>query len=178
MKRRPLDRALYDSVVAAAKRKFAVWPSAYASGWVVKEYKRRGGRYAGEKASDEGIAKWFREEWVDISRPIYNENGKLVGYAPCGRKRSEKGGYPKCRPKKEAMRMSASQVASAVRRKRTAESKAGSRRGRRPINVATYKNPAIVASCGCGWAWQVEEDDPEPYLCHKCWGQHDVLVEM
>ena len=26
------------------------WPSAYASGWLVKEYKRRGGKYSGEKS--------------------------------------------------------------------------------------------------------------------------------
>lgn len=30
MARKPLDQDLYDSVVAEAKRKFAVWPSAYA----------------------------------------------------------------------------------------------------------------------------------------------------
>jgi len=41
----PLDRDLYEEVKAEAKRKFKVWPSAYASGWLVQEYKRRGGRY-------------------------------------------------------------------------------------------------------------------------------------
>jgi len=30
---------------SAAKSKFAVYPSAYANGWLVKEYKRRGGTY-------------------------------------------------------------------------------------------------------------------------------------
>ena len=30
---------------AAAKRKFKVWPSAYASAWLVKTYKKRGGKY-------------------------------------------------------------------------------------------------------------------------------------
>ena len=30
---------------AAAKRKFKVYPSAYANGWLVKTYKARGGRY-------------------------------------------------------------------------------------------------------------------------------------
>ena len=32
-------------VKAEAKQKFDVWPSAYGSGWLVKEYKRRGGTY-------------------------------------------------------------------------------------------------------------------------------------
>ena len=30
---------------SAAKRKFKVWPSAYASAWLVKTYKKRGGKY-------------------------------------------------------------------------------------------------------------------------------------
>jgi hypothetical protein len=32
-------------VIAEAKKKFKVYPSAYANGWVVQEYKRRGGKY-------------------------------------------------------------------------------------------------------------------------------------
>ena len=41
----PTNKALYARVKAEAKRKFKVWPSAYGSGWLVKEYKRRGGKY-------------------------------------------------------------------------------------------------------------------------------------
>ena len=41
----PADKDLYARVVAAAKKKFDVYPSAYANGWVVQEYKRRGGKY-------------------------------------------------------------------------------------------------------------------------------------
>lgn len=41
----PTNKALYARVKAAARRKFKVYPSAYANGWLVKEYKRRGGRY-------------------------------------------------------------------------------------------------------------------------------------
>ncbi len=37
--------ALYSRVKAEAKRKFDVYPSAYANGWLVKTYKARGGRY-------------------------------------------------------------------------------------------------------------------------------------
>ena len=42
----PTNKALYNRVVAEAKRKFDKWPSAYASGYVVKTYKARGGGYA------------------------------------------------------------------------------------------------------------------------------------
>lgn len=41
----PTDKALYARVKAAAKKKFKVYPSAYSNGWLVQEYKRRGGKY-------------------------------------------------------------------------------------------------------------------------------------
>jgi hypothetical protein len=46
----PSDKELYARIVAEAKRKFDVYPSAYANGWVVQEYKRRGGKYKVEKS--------------------------------------------------------------------------------------------------------------------------------
>jgi len=42
----PKNKQLYSRVKAEAKRKFDVWPSAYASAWLTKEYKKRGGTYA------------------------------------------------------------------------------------------------------------------------------------
>ncbi len=36
----PTDKALYARVKAAAKKKFKVYPSAYANGWLVREYKK------------------------------------------------------------------------------------------------------------------------------------------
>lgn len=170
MKRRPLDPALYADVVDEAKHRFAVWPSAYASGWVVRTYKQRGGRYGGERSPAQGIAKWFSEEWVDLSRPVHDDDGNLVGYEPCGRKHASQRDYPKCRPVKEAMKMTPEEVASAIRRKRAAESHVAPRRGRKPVNVPTYGNPTgYVVECGCGWEWGIEENDPDPLLCHKCW---------
>jgi hypothetical protein len=41
----PVDAELYARVKADAKKKFDVYPSAYANGWLVAEYKRRGGKY-------------------------------------------------------------------------------------------------------------------------------------
>jgi hypothetical protein len=46
----PADKDLYARIVAEAKRKFDVYPSAYANGWVVQEYKRRGGKYTVKKS--------------------------------------------------------------------------------------------------------------------------------
>ena len=42
----PKNKALYAKVKAEAKRKFDVYPSAYANAWLVKTYKKRGGTYA------------------------------------------------------------------------------------------------------------------------------------
>ncbi len=41
----PTDKALYARVKAAAKKKFKVYPSAYSNAWLVREYKKRGGKY-------------------------------------------------------------------------------------------------------------------------------------
>ena len=41
----PTNPRLYAQVKAEAKRRFKVYPSAYANGWLVKTYKARGGRY-------------------------------------------------------------------------------------------------------------------------------------
>ena len=41
----PTNPALYARVKAEAKRKFKVYPSAYANAWLVRTYKKRGGGY-------------------------------------------------------------------------------------------------------------------------------------
>ena len=41
----PTNPRLYAQVKAEAKRRFKVYPSAYANGWLVRTYKKRGGRY-------------------------------------------------------------------------------------------------------------------------------------
>ena len=76
------------------------------------------------------LKKWVDQKWVDIGAP--KKDGK---YQPCGRKSasSSKRKYPKCVPLAKATRMSASQKASAVRRKRAAGNPGG-----KPTNVATF----------------------------------------
>lgn len=48
---KPKNSKLYNSIKAQAKSKFSVYPSAYASAWIVKQYKKRGGKYGGKKTS-------------------------------------------------------------------------------------------------------------------------------
>ena len=44
-KNTPKNKALYARVKSEAKRKFDVYPSAYANAWLVRTYKKRGGTY-------------------------------------------------------------------------------------------------------------------------------------
>ena len=79
------------------------------------------------------LKKWFSEKWVDLGR-----KKKDGSHAECGRSDSSKGKYPKCVPMSKAMKMSAKQKQSAVRRKRIAE-RLKKRKGKSPINVKTIK---------------------------------------
>lgn len=154
------DKQLWLKQRAKVKNRVAVWPSAYASGQVVQEYKRAGGRFynPGKLTEAEildleltalenpmtGLDKWFAEEWVDIGRSIYLSGPKAGqlkpgGWQPCGRKDSDKGKYPKCRPIAEVKAMSPKERLYAVKKKRKAEKKAPNKQGRKPIMVKTYK---------------------------------------
>jgi len=82
----PVDKALYNRVKSKVKSTVKRWPSAYASGQVVSQYKRKGGKY---RCQFGDLARWFQEKWIDIC------TGK-----PCGRKRDSKRKYPYCRPSK------------------------------------------------------------------------------
>ena len=78
-----------------------------------------------------GLKKWFNEKWVDIGAP--KKNGK---FQPCGRKsaRGSKRKYPKCVPLAKATRMTKSEKASAVSRKRSKAQGVGGK----PTNVSTF----------------------------------------
>ena len=45
MANKPTNPELYSKVKAEAKRKFRVYPPAYANAWLVRTYKKRGGGY-------------------------------------------------------------------------------------------------------------------------------------
>ena len=79
-----------------------------------------------------GLRAWVKEKWVDIGAP--KKNGK---YQPCGRSKGSKRKYPKCVPLAKATRMTKSQKASAVKRKRAAGNPGG-----KPTNVKTFVKKA------------------------------------
>jgi hypothetical protein len=123
---------------AAAKRKFDVYPSAYAnmyasavcSGKVTPGGKKKKKKATAKKTGG-GLRKWVDEKWVDIGAP--KKDGK---FQPCGRKsaKGSKRKYPKCVPLAKAKRMTAGQKKSAVQRKRAVKQGVGGK----PTNVKTF----------------------------------------
>ena len=131
---------------AAAKRKFDVYPSAYANMYASAvcsgKVKPGGKKKKVKKAKGGGLREWVKEKWVDIGAP--KKKGK---YQPCGRKKGSKRKYPKCVPLAKATRMSKSQKESAVKRKRSKAQGVGGK----PTNVKTFAAKSggtlLVASC-------------------------------
>lgn len=96
----PVNKKLYEKVKKLATKKFQSKTGIYRSAWLVKEYKKRGGKYSGKPSKSSGLKRWFKEDWVDLNRPV-KKNGKIVGYHKCGRKSVRtKSKYPLCRPSK------------------------------------------------------------------------------
>lgn len=88
-----IDKNLYIKARNKVKKRVKAWPSAYASGQVVTEYKAMGGRYKGSKKSEtSSLGRWYKEKWVNVCKP------KGRGYAECGREKSKVRAYPYCRP--------------------------------------------------------------------------------
>ena len=92
-----------------------------------------------------GLTAWFgkgpKGDWVDIGAP--KKKGK---FQKCGRKSAKgisKRKYPKCVPRSKARSMTASQRASAVRRKRAAGNPGG-----KPTNVRTFAKRKKAATGG------------------------------
>ena len=86
-----------------------------------------------------GLDKWFKQKWVDIG-----SKRKDGSFAKCGRSKQKadaKRKYPKCVPLAKATRMSASQRASAVKRKRAAGNT-----GPKPTNVRTFAKRKKLAT--------------------------------
>ena len=104
------NKELHARVKAEAKRKFKVYPSAYANAWMVKEYKKRGGGFR-----NDDLKKWFNEKWVRMSA-----KGEILG--ECG-DRSKGEGKPRCLPEAKARALSKKERASTVRAKRKADPK-------------------------------------------------------
>ncbi len=71
------NQKLYDKVKAEIYKKIPKH-SAYRSGLLVKEYKKRGGTYIGKKEGDKGLSRWFKEKWkTQDGRTTYKKKGDI-----------------------------------------------------------------------------------------------------
>lgn len=92
-----VNKTLYKRVKKEAKAKFDRYPSLYASSWITREYKKRGGKYNTTKTDNKnkkeklsGQKLWYKEKWIQIVP--YLEKNKIVD---CGDSKK----YTKaCRP--------------------------------------------------------------------------------
>ena len=101
-----------------------------------------------------GLKTWFKQNWVDIG-----SKRKDGSFAKCGRSKQKKDAkrkYPKCVPLAKATRMSDSQRASAVRRKRAAGNT-----GPKPTNVKTF---AKRKNARLGGLMSPTSDRPNPSM--------------
>jgi len=64
-KSEPSDKELYSRVKSEAKKKFAVYPSAVANAWIVREYKKRGGTY--KRSADKSVQLQNNPEEYDMA---------------------------------------------------------------------------------------------------------------
>lgn len=81
----PIDIKLYEDVKKYADQVYSK-PSAYKSGFIVKEYKKRGGRYVDlDNKNDKPLARWFKENWKDVgfsSYPVYRPTRRVSKKSP------------------------------------------------------------------------------------------------
>ena len=80
---KPSNINLYNKIKQEAESIYKK-PSAYKSGWIVKEYKRRGGKYKGTK-TDNGLTRWFLEDWKDVGNkdyPVYRPTKRINKETP------------------------------------------------------------------------------------------------
>jgi len=61
----PLNENLYNEVKQKIMKSYKK-NSAFASGAIVKEYKRLGGKYS-EDGKTRNLSRWFKEKWIDVN---------------------------------------------------------------------------------------------------------------
>lgn len=80
----PTDIKLYNQVKHEANKKYKTH-GAFKSGWIVKTYKDRGGRYKGKKTV-KGLTAWFKEDWRNVASkkqyPVYRPFKRINKHTP------------------------------------------------------------------------------------------------
>jgi RNA polymerase sigma factor (sigma-70 family) len=132
-----------DACYYKVKSRYKVWPSAYASGALVK-CRKKGAKNWGNKSESvelpetelmaEDLRKWFKEKWVR-----FGPDGKIRGDCARG---SDSEGKPKCLPQSKAHSLGKKGRASAASRKRREDPNAN--RSGKANNVATKNESQVL----------------------------------
>jgi len=78
-----LDQALYNRVRQQADQIYSK-PSAYKSGYIVRQYKSLGGEYKSDNEPKK-LKQWFRESWRDVGNkdyPVYRPTVRVNESTP------------------------------------------------------------------------------------------------
>jgi len=129
-----------DACYYKVKSRYKVWPSAYASGALVKCRKKGADSWGnssknessileGLEQVDENLHQWFKEKWVR-----FGPDGKIRGDCARG---DDSEGKPKCLPQSKAQNLGKQGRASAAARKRREDP--NPERSGKAINVNTKK---------------------------------------
>jgi ssDNA-binding Zn-finger/Zn-ribbon topoisomerase 1/ubiquitin len=129
-----------DACYYKVKSRYKVWPSAYASGALVKCRKKGAKNWGnssknessileGIERADENLHQWFKEKWVR-----FGPDGKIRGDCARG---DDSEGKPKCLPQSKAQNLGKKGRASAAARKRREDP--NPERSGKAINVNTKK---------------------------------------
>jgi hypothetical protein len=79
----PIDKNLYDLVKKKADEIYTK-SSAYKSGYIVKEYKKLGGKYIDDN-KPKNLKRWYNEKWQDIGNldyPVYRPTIRINKNTP------------------------------------------------------------------------------------------------
>lgn len=118
-KNTPNDKSLWSRAISEAKKRFRVYPSAYANGWAAQWYKKHGGTWKREKAVSESsptVNDWTKEKWYDVTKPL--ENG---GFSLCKNQIGDKTmveyqrDNPTCFPSSVISNMSKEQIIQSIK---------------------------------------------------------------
>ena len=102
----PTDPAKWSASKAAAKRKFDVYPSAYANGWAAKNYKSKGGGWRTcNEGYDPAAGGWVQPSGrIPVENPLDKDEDELLegpcwdGYKQVGMKNKNGKEVPNCVP--------------------------------------------------------------------------------
>ena len=74
----PANKQLYEQVKKEIYEKHPKH-SAYRSGLLVREYKKRGGTYIGKENKSSGLNRWFRENGsLNVEKQVINTNQMFI----------------------------------------------------------------------------------------------------